>query len=215
MNARLSAAARATVSALLLSLAVLLAACDLFGEDDPGEKPLDTSVLRPLAEGNYWQRVQHVYTDGEIDETFTDTGRIVVEAVRPVQVAGTSYTAAVVRVILPGEIPERVAVPEWNGPEGLYKLGLYAPDDTVLTAPQLLYKYPVEVGERWAVPRLVYDPYAGEITVRDTLLYTCVATDEPFETPLGTFEAVATTTTTAKQRMCSPIGTRFSTWRRG
>lgn len=147
-------------------------------------------VLEPHAKGNFWERVQYAYSGGQIEPGLTDTGRIVIENVTALTVEGMTYKVGVGRVILPGELPEPATSLFWNGPNGLYSLGLIAPEDTVITEPRLRYKYPVSVGESWATYTLIYDPFDKKISVKDTLTYTCVAINEPFITPVDTFNTI-------------------------
>ena len=147
-------------------------------------------ILYPLAEGNYWARQLQSYYAGQLEPEWTDTVRIIVEEMLPVKVGGGAYLTGMIRVVYRGDIPDLTGILRWNGPQGFYTLGMVAPTDTFITEPVLEYKYPVEVGESWQVPVLVYNPYEGGIFFGDTLTYACAAEDEPFATPLDTFQTV-------------------------
>jgi len=81
---------------------------------------------------------------------------------------------------------------EWlyrNYENGLYQMGGTTPTDSIYTK-LLLYKYPVQKGETWTSPHLVYDFGGGKYVVPDSITYTCVDTNALFETPLGSFYCV-------------------------
>jgi len=153
-------------------------------------RPIAEDVLEPHAAGNFWERVQLAYSDGDIETGLTDTGRIVIEKLLPVEIGGISYKVGVSRVIYSGNISGEDANLSWNGPTGLYSLGMIAFDDTLIVEPYLRCKYPVEVGEHWPVYITSYDPYESNFFVKDTLTYTCVKKNEPFITPIDTFNTI-------------------------
>jgi len=146
--------------------------------------------IQPIAEGNFWVREQLAYSGSQIEPGLTDTGRIVIEKMVSISLNDTVYLAGLQRLIYPGDISKEVANLYWNGSAGLYYLGMMAPNDTLFLKPGIRYKYPVDVGESWSVQSYSYDPYENKIYIADTLIYTCVAQDEPFITPLDTFNTI-------------------------
>ncbi len=81
---------------------------------------------------------------------------------------------------------------EWlyrNYDDGLYQMGGTMPTDSIYTK-MLLYKYPVQKGETWISPHLVYDLLQEKYMIPDSITYTCIDTNALFETPLGGFSCV-------------------------
>lgn len=164
---------------LLLPLLFSLSACDLFGENNPGS---DTSVLLPLAVGNYWA-YSTTWLGGAITDSFT------VEITRqvPVTYQGEAFTAFAESVRL-----NELSQPEFewlrgNGEGGLYTMGGIAETDTLVLR-KLERKYPAQVGETWATVRLVYRlSSTREFDVEDTVTVSLEAVEESFETPAGRF----------------------------
>jgi len=178
---------------LSLILLILFIGCpDSPNNNDENEDCLKyvEGFLEPISEGNYWEREQLAYYAGQIDSSLTLTGRIVIERIISLLINNTVYLVGLQRVIYPGDIPNAVANLLWNGPNGLYYLGMIAPDDTLILEPSIRYMYPVDVGENWPVQCYDYDPYEKKIYLSDTLVYTCVAQNEPFITPIDTFNTI-------------------------
>ena len=73
----------------------------------------------------------------------------------------------------------------YNGEDGLYLMGGLDDEDTLIL-PALLCKYPVEVGDSWEYPRIVYLPRI-KFWLKDTMKVECVGKDEEFITSLDTF----------------------------
>lgn len=63
------------------------------------------------------------------------------------------------------------------------------PTDSIYTK-ILLHKYPVQKGDTWRYPNLIYDLRTRQYEILDTITYTCVDTSVDFETPLGKFTCV-------------------------
>ncbi|MCH8838988.1 MAG: hypothetical protein IIA60_14535 [Candidatus Marinimicrobia bacterium] len=171
---------------LFLSIAFILAGCEEPPDEPEPCLPVAGDVLLPIAEGNYWTSEQINWGDGQIEEGFEDTGKVVIEKMMTIQFEGTEYQVGVRNVHFPVDLKSDLNWLFWNGPDGLYFMGGVSSFDS-LTTKVLQLKYPVEVGESWMVPRMVYD---GTFRVADTVAYVCVDTDAPYETPLGTFQCV-------------------------
>ena len=163
-------------------LVLLFVSCD----QGPGTAPKEEQcravagdVIQPLAKGNYWQKVKHAVPES----TVIDTIRSSIEGVLPVNVNDNTYNAY--KRKRNGGF-ERLF---WNGPKGLYTLGMIASNDTMRIEPKLKYKYPVSVGEEWHTLNIQWDKFNG-VTIRDTLTYEAVKTGEKFITQLDTFDTV-------------------------
>ena len=78
----------------------------------------------------------------------------------------------------------------YQGSDGIYKAGFIFDTNLVLITPELLYKFPVNVGNSWWVKNLSIDSTQDSLIILSTIKYTCVATDELFVTPLDTFETI-------------------------
>lgn len=76
-----------------------------------------------------------------------------------------------------------------NDNEGLHLVGGISSHDTMVTK-YLERKYPVNVGDTWEFQELQYGIFQGRgkfVFSEYTLQIRCIATDQPFETPAGTF----------------------------
>ena len=170
-------------SALLLQPCFVflgLAAC--MQATDPSQS-IDTSVIRPLAAGNYWK-----YARWYISPNIADTFSVHITRKVPVTHEGKSFDAFTESVILSdGKLPSW----EWlygNDDGGLYALGGIAPTDTFVLK-TLHRKYPGKSGESWLVFNLTYRlSSTKKFEILDTLMVDLLTTDELFETPAGTFE---------------------------
>lgn len=173
--------------AIGLCCALLFVSC----EDSPvGEKEPEQcraragDVIQPLSKGNYWQRA-HERGVG------SDTNRTLVDDTMQVEIDGNSYTASILKSTNPttGSVEEESRL-LWNGPKGLYTLGMIGPKDTLLIKPHLQYKYPVSAGETWQSLLMVYRDLEGEVEIADTLTTKASRTSEKLVTPLDTFDTV-------------------------
>lgn len=167
---------------LSLSLiAGLLASCDVFGGDDDPE--VDTSVLLPLAVGNYWA-YQTTWLDGAI----TDSSTVEITRRMPVTYEGEALTAFAESVRFNGLPPPEYEWLRGNGEGGLYMMGGIADTDTLVLR-KLDRKYPAREGETWSAVRLVYRlSSTREFGVQDTVVVSLESTEEPIETPAGRFK---------------------------
>ena len=76
-----------------------------------------------------------------------------------------------------------------NEPDGLYSMGAICGNDTFIS-PILEFKYPVNKGESWQVPQLVYNLYTKEFYYKDTLTITCLDVDQQYISSLDTFSVI-------------------------
>lgn len=145
-------------------------------------------IFFPIAEGNTWVWETTYDTVNTIFVTNPDTSRRVIEDV---------YAKLI------NELNENIGALSWtersdttgaelifcNETEGLYSLGFVVGDSIGYFDPQLTYKYPVTVGDIWPVK--LYFPSLRSPWTRyvRTIKYSCVATNESFNTPLGAFDA--------------------------
>jgi hypothetical protein len=144
----------------------------------------------PLKVGNYWE--YKTYASREDSSTGLEIGRASWKVTR------TSLDPSHVNQ---GPLFHRVFINpydnsrsefEWlyrNYTDGLYQMGGTMPSDSTYTK-ILLYRYPVQKGETWKSPYLVYDLQQRKYLIPDTIVYTCVDTNAAFETPLGKFSCI-------------------------
>ena len=65
----------------------------------------------------------------------------------------------------------------YNGSDGLYSMGAICGNDTFIS-PIIEFKYPVNKGESWEVPQLVYNTYSKKFYYNHTLTITCLSIDQ-------------------------------------
>lgn len=149
-------------------------------EDPPGE-------LMPLTVGNYWAYERSRYYDGQVSEGLTDSVKAEIVAETTVTYAEQAYKVALSNgfYAIP-YVPSDVNWLSWNGGNGLYLLGGVSSTDT-LVYKALHFKYPVQQGDSWQVSWLYYVLESGKFVIEDTETITCIAINEKFETPAGTF----------------------------
>ncbi len=168
----------ARLAVVIVSLLAIVSYCS--------KNPVDSDtedVLMPLTAGNYWASQQLSLPEGLADSAIvTITGDTLV------QIDNTAYRAAIQSFTYPIDgTPSDLRWLYWNGTDGLYLMGGISSTDT-LVHKMLLYKYPAQEGDSWEIQRLLYSYYTQEYEIEDTTTtYTCVATDEEFNTPAGTF----------------------------
>ena len=99
---------------------------------------------------------------------------------------GQSYLAAVYGLYFEEE--DIVHDRRWlylNNNEGLNIVGGVSKYDTTTTK-YVERKFPVNAGDSWEIQELEFEPF--QFVFSDTVVVSCIATDEPFETPAGTFQ---------------------------
>ncbi|MBC8346450.1 MAG: hypothetical protein ISR82_00490 [Candidatus Marinimicrobia bacterium] len=174
----------------LILLACLFISCDKPPkyEQCDGCCLLAEDGLVPLSVGNYWAYQQKAYLGEDIiieGSTVTFYGEIVGDTI--ITFDGHSHQTAIWNWFNP---PSHDPTPyKWlysNCKDGLFRVGGIAPVDTLFRK-NLYLKYPTQLGDKWEFPLLTYDFHTKEFLFTDTLTYTCMATNEPFETPAGSF----------------------------
>ncbi len=145
-------------------------------------------ILLPLTIGNYWAYEQlTTRSGGGFISGLTDSAKVANVGTTTVTFEGHSYRAAILQWFYPLGNPTDFKWFYRNGDNGLYLLGGMSSTDT-LVHKMLGYKYPAQEGDSWEIQRLLYNFYTQEFELEDTTtIYTCVATDEAFTTPAGTF----------------------------
>lgn len=147
----------------------------------PGQYPLD--------EGNYWIFEWQHFFEGKFIET--DTIRAAITGLYASTYNDTDYCISVEQFYLnyPDDVPNGPGDLFMNRADGLYYMGYIHADTTVV--PRLKYKFPVQVGDSWLSTEISgfgtpWSPrsYPAEIN------YRCVAVDEPYVTPLETFNCI-------------------------
>lgn len=155
----------------LLVCSLLFPSCDLWspGGDGPGD---GDPVLLPLETGNQWvmafSRTYRIGTPNEGTESYTDTLRVVSDTT----IAGERWAEVACT-------ESAICLPEGfysNRADGVWKWD----DPSSDQAPYLLYKYPAEVGDTYAL-----DPCCTDVVTTVSVL----GTDTPIETPAGTLPA--------------------------
>ncbi len=134
----------------------------------------------PIAQGNTWEYEKLFYSNGEIDSSWTDTQRFVIENAYQKTFADSSYLIG--EGYWHGEFQGVVSDMIFNGQNGLYYTGIHYRDSIWFYEPQLYYKYPVNLGENWKV-----NVYSINLLIIDTLDISCVAKDHIYITPYDTF----------------------------
>ena len=74
----------------------------------------------------------------------------------------------------------------YNGDNGLYLIGGYTKYDTLIS-PSLWIKYPVNKGDMWDHPRMVYNSIENIFYIKDTTQYSCTTSDSMFVSVNDTF----------------------------
>ena len=130
-------------------------------------------VLLPLTVGNYWNY--------QVEHSWTDSVKYIVSKKMQVEYEGEELEAYVY-----GKENGNINWLYMNKEDGLYLVGGYTEYDTLIH-PILQFKYPVNKGETWQFPRMVYHLYENKFYFKDTLTYTCVDTDFIVHTNIDSF----------------------------
>ncbi len=150
--------------------------------DLPNE--LNTKILVPLAVGNWW-KYETTRRSGSKDSI---SWRITMEAL--LNYEGKAFSAMAAGWY--HEKDDTANVVRWfymNDSEGLNVVGGISSHDTMITK-YIERKYPATVGDAWEFQELQYGIFQGRgrfVFSEYTLLVSCIATDQLFETPAGTF----------------------------
>jgi hypothetical protein len=164
---------------VLLVLSLTASGCDLIG-DGSDARP---NVLVPLAEGNFW-----AYSGYYLEPSLSDSFRVEITREVPITFNDTTYQAFARTVRREsGSAPPSDEELYWNGPDGVYGLGGLADTDTLLFK-HMRRRFPARPGDSWTFVRLGFRSSTERFTITDTLTVSLEATDEPLETPAGTFD---------------------------
>lgn len=152
-------------------------------EDQITDIPINESTIIPLSVGNYWIYTQKVNGFPEL----TDTAKVAITGNSIIDYQGEKYSVWLWTKYHPGtNEPLDYSWLLWNGPTGLYIMGGISGSDTLIRK-GLYLKYPAYVGENWDVINIGYHLTNNEFIITDTVNYSCVATNELFDTPVGNF----------------------------
>jgi hypothetical protein len=179
----------ALLSSFLLLVALSHVGCQQSSEPRQLSEETSNGIL-PLKVGYYWQYETYALNEDsstglEIDRTNYRISRVSFD---PSQ----KNSDALFHRVSVNPYSNADDTFEWlyrNYDDGLYEMGGTMPTDSIYTK-LLLYKYPVQKGETWISPHLVYDLAEGKYMVPDSVTYTCVETSAVFETPLGSFSCI-------------------------
>lgn len=158
-------------------------------KDNPTSSPPAKTVLVPLTVGNNWSYQVTGFVNGELIEGFTDTVVVRIVDKLTVNTNGSSYEVGIEDLFRPRtNSATDFKWLDWNGNDGFYRVGGVSSTDTLIQK-FLNLKFPVNKGENWRVPLLVYNFGTNKFSLDDTLTYTCISIDSTFETLAGTFQS--------------------------
>lgn len=156
---------------LLLTLLLLFACFE----------PPANDAFYPIEANNYWEYERIIV---HADSLYKDTLRYTIKEMvspRPESslLLGAQYYPS-------GSIAHLL----FNGEDGLYYNGFIIDSSKGIHDAQLMFKYPVSVGDSW--PVVLYNPttVSPYFYSRGTTDYSCVAIDEPFVTECDTFSTI-------------------------
>ncbi|MCD6337422.1 MAG: hypothetical protein DRP93_02250 [Candidatus Neomarinimicrobiota bacterium] len=147
-------------------------------------EPTQNDQFYPIHLNNYWEYERIIVSSGNVDSLWKDTlqytiGDMVTPSHESSLLLGAQFYPS-------GSLAHLI----YNGEDGLYYNGFIVNDSKGIHEAQLVYKYPVAVGDSW--PVILYNPksispfyYSRGITD-----YSCVAVDEPFITGCDTFSTI-------------------------
>lgn len=182
---------RKTIATLLIYpligiVTLMVTSCN---KDNPTSSPPAKTVLVPLTVGNNWSYQVTGFVNGELIEGFTDTVVVRIVDKLTVNTNGSSYEVGIEDLFRPRtNSATDFKWLDWNGNDGFYRVGGVSSTDTLIQK-FLNLKFPVNKGENWRVPLLVYNFGTNKFSLDDTLTYTCISIDSTFETLAGTFQS--------------------------
>lgn len=146
-------------------------------------EPQASEEFYPTQLNNFWEYERTHFSGGIVDSMWSDTLRYTIREMvssnlQSPQILGALYYPS-------GSLAHLI----YNGEDGLYYNGFIVDDSMGIYEAQLVYKYPVAVGNSW--PVILYNPKSISpfYYSRGTTDYSCVAVDEPFITYCDTFSA--------------------------
>jgi len=143
--------------------------------------------ILPLKVGDYWEYREFALGDsgtvgGEIGTSAFKISRLSVVASSTNRDTVFHWVYVDVKTGVVGNIEFLYR----NFDSGLYMMGGVGPEDTLYTK-LLRLSYPVQKGETWISPHLVYNLAESKFLIPDSQVYRCTDTSASFETPLGNF----------------------------
>jgi hypothetical protein len=165
---------------IALSLLVLtLTSC---GKDPTS--PGTSTVICPLSIGNHWTYVDSTFYGGSV---WVDSSRLGITGKTTVPFEGNSYEVYFWNWY--EDDLQQYRDYKWlmrNEDDGLWSLGGTSSSDTLILE-TMIVKYPVSAADTWPQTAVSWSSWDSSFFARDTLVITCVATDEQFATAAGTF----------------------------
>ncbi len=156
--------------ALLLS-ATIYVGC---GENDTSGPTKPEDAIVPLSVGNYWAYVDTVFDSGVV--TQVDSYKVGVTGTTTITHSDRIYEVFLVKPFdMETDQPNDYASLRRNESDGLWSFGTMSSMHTRIVR-SLLVKYPVSVGDTWQHAYI------------ETSRVECVAVNEEYETPAGTFK---------------------------
>ncbi len=165
-------------------LVLWFAACS-----DHQTSPSKSRVIMPLSAGTAWSYVSYTYVGDSLVAGLTDSSKQAIVGSTRVTCDGQQYSVGLMAFFY-GSVDTPMSNLRWlywNGTDGLYNLGGFASEDTLVLS-ALNIRFPVAQGDSWRVSHLVFDLLLRKFTVLDTLVYSCISTADQLATPAGTFD---------------------------
>ncbi|MCP5375415.1 MAG: hypothetical protein H6743_04905 [Rickettsiaceae bacterium] len=177
------------IFALSIFAIIMFQNCNNSVEPKPPDEEEISRGIQPLKVGYFWTyRDYYLREDGSINNDIPYTEfKSLIRTTSSITINNENYVVFnQTWTLTENEIYSPL---EWlykNFDDGLYLMGGKRPNDSIFTK-LLRYKYPIQKGEIWESPLLVYDPMENNYLIQDTLTYTCIDTSAIFETPIGNF----------------------------
>jgi hypothetical protein len=149
----------------------------LFGQND---------VILPLNVGNYWEFIDSTFSGDTL--LVVDTSKVEITGKTFIEYQNNSYEVYFWSWYDQYTNPPVPSAQKWlirNESDGLWEYGMLSDTDTLLLQNRHL-KFPANVGDSWNI--FAYLIMDSTIQVSDTLVMECIATDQAFNTPIGTFQ---------------------------
>lgn len=171
------------ITLLFFMIAIFIIYCDdnlNKSEEEEICKKYGADVLLPSELGNKWEyQIWSDFNDKLDTVTYSITDTLTVE-----------YNGIKYHCFIPhwSNQDEKINWLYCNGQDGLYMIGGFTEEDTLIK-PVLQFKYPVNEGETWEVPGMVYHPIAKFI-IKDTLTVQCTNINQEYIVPVDTFYTI-------------------------
>ncbi len=144
----------------------------------------------PLTLGTYWVYNYYLINSDTVD--FEEVRKTFIKDTLTYTVNNQKYSlSGMCKLFSSTDFMDRGDISYFhNKPDGLYNAGFIFDGNQVIIESELLYKYPVNVGDNWPVRIISLDSVQDSIIYLETVKYQCVATDVLFITPFDTFSTV-------------------------